>query len=43
VTGEPVDPGQYESYLASQLPTPEDQELLKQIFETPDWISARAT
>ncbi len=43
VSGEPMEPSQYEGYLASQLPTPEDQELLKQVFEKPDWIAPRAT
>jgi benzoyl-CoA 2,3-dioxygenase component B len=42
VTGEPVEPSQYESYLASQLPTPADEGLLAQIFQEPGWIAPRA-
>ncbi len=42
VTGEPMNPTQYEAYLASQLPTAGDQELLEQIFQEPGWIAARA-
>jgi benzoyl-CoA 2,3-dioxygenase component B len=42
LTGEPMEPSQYGSYLASQLPTPADQELLEQIFAEPGWMAARA-
>jgi len=42
LTGEPVTPSRYESYLASQLPSAADQELLEQIFQEPGWIAPKA-
>lgn len=38
VVGEPMAPERYPTYLASQLPTAPDQELLKAIFREPGWI-----
>jgi benzoyl-CoA 2,3-epoxidase subunit B len=41
VEGEPVDENDYDDYLKSVLPGPEDKALLNEIFEAGDWIAPK--
>lgn len=42
VEGQPLPPKDYAGYLAQNLPTKEDQALLKELFAEGDWIAPKA-